>query len=89
MLSRFLLALCVVCAWNCSLAQTINPNDVTIIRDSLGVPHIFGKTDADAAYGLAYAHCEDNFSDMQEAVMAGKGLLGSYKGKDGVLFDFD
>jgi acyl-homoserine-lactone acylase len=88
MLSRILFILCAIGVWNFALAQTIDPKDVTIIRDSLGVPHIFGKTDADAAYGLAYAHCEDNFSDMQEAVMAGKGLLGSYLGKDGVLFDF-
>ena len=74
--------------WNVALSQSIDPKNVTIIRDSLGVPHIFGVTDADAAYGLAYAHAEDNFSDLQEAVMAGKGLMGSYKGKDGVLFDF-
>ena len=30
--------------------------DVEIVRDAFGVPHINGKTDADAAYGLAYAH---------------------------------
>ncbi|MCB9203999.1 MAG: penicillin acylase family protein [Flavobacteriales bacterium] len=87
MLVRIVLCLSIL-GWHVSLAQTIDPSNVTIIRDSLGVPHIFGKTDADAAYGLAYAHCEDNFSGMQEAVMAGKGLLGSYKGKEGVLFDF-
>lgn len=69
-------------------SQQINPEDVTIVRDNYGVPHIFGKTDADAAYGLAYAHSEDDFTDIQEAVMAGKSLMGSYKGKDGVLFDF-
>lgn len=41
------------------LAQTpIDPQDVTIIRDQWGVPHIYGNTDADAAYGLAWAHCE-------------------------------
>ncbi len=34
--------------------------ETTILRDTWGVPHIFGKTDADAAYGLAYAHCEDD-----------------------------
>jgi len=66
----------------------VNPKNVTIIRDTLGVPHIFGISDADAAYGLAYAHSEDNFVDIQEAIMAGKGLLGSHLGKDGVLFDF-
>ena len=38
----------------------INPEDVEIIRDSYGVPHIYGKTDADTAYGLAWAHAEDN-----------------------------
>ena len=27
--------------------------DATIARDTFGVPHIFGKTDADASYGLA------------------------------------
>ena len=35
--------------------------EVEILRDSWGVPHIFGKTDADAAFGLAYAHAEDDF----------------------------
>lgn len=88
MLSRFFLTLCALGVWNAASAQNIDSKDVTIIRDSLGVPHIFGKTDADAAYGLAYAHSEDNFFDIQEAIMAGKGLMGSYKGKDGVLFDF-
>lgn len=87
MLQKLFICLAVI-GWNFSFAQTIDPANVTIIRDSLGVPHIHGKTDADAAYGLAYAHSEDNFFDIQEAIMAGKGLMGSYKGKDGVLFDF-
>lgn len=88
MINRFFLCLCALSVWQAAFSQSIDPKNITIIRDSLGVPHIFGKTDADAAYGLAYAHSEDNFADIQEAVMAGKGLLGSYKGKDGVLFDF-
>ena len=29
----------------------INPSDVEIVRDNYGVPHIYGKTDADVAYG--------------------------------------
>ena len=32
---------------------------VTIIRDNYGIPHIYGKTDADAVFGLLYAQCED------------------------------
>ena len=34
---------------------------VTIIRDNYGIPHIYGKTDADAVFGLLYAQCEDDF----------------------------
>jgi len=69
------------------LAQ-INPASITIARDSFGVPHIFGKTDADAAYGLAWAHAEDDFKNIQYNLLAGKGMLGEVLGKDGVLFDF-
>ncbi len=35
-----------------------------------GVPHIYGNTDADAAYGLAWAHSEDNFKDIQLSMLA-------------------
>jgi acyl-homoserine-lactone acylase len=39
---------------------------VTIIRDNWGVPHIYGKTDADAVFGLLYAQCEENFQKVEE-----------------------
>ena len=71
-----------------SVSAQVNPKDVTIVRDTFGVPHIYGKTDADAAYGLAYAHCEDAFKLIQYNLLPAKNLLGSVKGKDGVLFDF-
>lgn len=67
---------------------TINPKDVTIARDEYGVPHIFGKTDADVAYGLAWANAEDAFNVMQEVILTAKGMMGRYKGKDGAAFDF-
>src|SRR5262245_44068182 len=38
---------------------------VTIYRDSFGVPHIFGKTDASVVFGLMYAQCEDNFWQLE------------------------
>ncbi|MBL7779328.1 MAG: penicillin acylase family protein [Chitinophagales bacterium] len=66
----------------------INPLSVTIARDSFGVPHIYGKTDAEAAYGLAYAHCEDDFKSIQQSLLSSKGMLGEVLGKEGVLFDF-
>ncbi len=62
--------------------------NVEIVRDSFGVPHIFGKTDADAAYGLAWAHSEDDFVHIQENLLAARGRLGEVIGKDGVLFDY-
>ena len=45
-----------------------------ILRDTYGVPHIFGHTDADAAYGLAYAHSEDDFLTIQQVLLAQRPL---------------
>ena len=71
-----------------SASYEFHSENVTIVRDTFGVPHIYGKTDADAAYGLAWAHCEDAFELIQQNLLPAKNLLGSVKGKDGVLFDF-
>lgn len=38
---------------------------VTIIRDQWGIPHIYGKTNADAVFGLLYAQCEDDFQRVE------------------------
>ena len=72
---------------NFSYSQ-INPLDVEIVRDSYGVPHIYGKTDADVAYGLAWAHSEDDFKTIQEAYLAGNGLLSKHIGLKGAPVDF-
>lgn len=61
---------------------------VEIARDEFGVPHIFGKTDADVAYGLAWAHAEDDFETIQKTVLAGKGLAGRVFGEEGAGIDF-
>lgn len=47
--------------------------DVTIYRDTYGVPHVFGKTDASTAFGFAYAQAEDNFWRIEENYMAAIG----------------
>lgn len=39
---------------------------VTIIRDEYGIPHIYGKTDADCVFGLMYAQCEDDFKRVEQ-----------------------
>jgi acyl-homoserine-lactone acylase len=38
---------------------------VSIIRDNYGIPHVYGKTDADAVFGLLYAQCEDDFNRVE------------------------
>jgi acyl-homoserine-lactone acylase len=70
-------------------AQTRNYSQhVEIVRDQWGVPHIYGKTDPDVAYGLAWANAEDDFKTMQENFLPVKGLMGKWKGKDGAPLDF-
>src|SRR4029079_6748725 len=49
--------------------------DVRILRDTWGVPHIYGKHDPDTAFGLAYAHAEDDFATMQQSLMTSRGRL--------------
>lgn len=66
----------------------INPKNVEIVRDMWGVPHIFGKSDADVAYGLAWATCEDDFETLQHLLLASNGRLGEVTGKNGVILDF-
>ena len=61
---------------------------VEIVRDSFGVPHIFGKTDADVAYGLAWAQCEDDFETLQWGLMVAKGCLGRHLGIEGARIDY-
>jgi acyl-homoserine-lactone acylase len=71
-----------------STAQNINPKNIEIVRDSFGVPHIFAKTDAEVAYGLAWAHAEDDFNSLQDVVLPAKGLMGKVQGKAGAAGDY-
>src|ERR1041385_8849067 len=48
-------------------------HNVTIYRDSYGVPHVFGRTDASTAFGFAYAQAEDNFWRVEENFINGLG----------------
>jgi acyl-homoserine-lactone acylase len=69
-------------------AAQINPNNITIARDSFGVPHIFAPTDPEVAYGLAWAHAEDDFPTLQLVVLSGKAKLGTGLGKKGAEADY-
>jgi acyl-homoserine-lactone acylase len=62
--------------------------DVVIRRDEWGVPHVLGETDADAAFGLAYAHAEDDFETLQEVIASSRGRLGELTGAEGAAQDY-
>jgi penicillin amidase/acyl-homoserine-lactone acylase len=62
--------------------------DVRILRDSWGVPHVFGRRDADAAFGLAYAHAEDDFATIQGSLLAARGALATRLGRRGAPNDY-
>ena len=50
----------------------IRTDKITIARDTYGVPHIFAPTDPEVAYGLAWAHAEDDFTTIQTLILTGK-----------------
>src|SRR4029077_13003963 len=60
---------------------------VTIIRDNYGVPHIYGKTDADAVFGLMYAQCEDDFKRVEANYAEKLGMLSLQKGESELYND--
>ena len=70
------------------LISQINPQDIDIVRDKFGVPHIYAKTDREVAYGLAWAHAEDDFKTIQIGYLAGNNLLSRYYGNKGLGADF-
>lgn len=55
--------------------------NVTIIRDNWGIPHIYGKTDADAVFGLLYAQCEDDFKRVEMNYIEKLGRMAEVKGE--------
>ncbi len=63
-------------------AQTIE-----IIRDDYGVPHIYGKTDADAVFGLLYAQCEDDFNRVEQNYIWATGRLAEVEGEEALYSD--
>ena len=60
---------------------------VTIIRDNWGIPHIYGKTDADAVFGLLYAQCEDDFKRVEMNYIEKLGRLSEIKGEASLYDD--
>lgn len=86
-------------ALGCSaLASAANPSNdlarweqqasrVTIIRDQWGIPHVYGKTDADAVFGLLYAHAEDDFNRIEMNYINAMGRLAEVNGEAEIYRD--
>ncbi|HNP37157.1 MAG TPA: penicillin acylase family protein [Woeseiaceae bacterium] len=60
---------------------------VTIIRDDFGVPHIYGKSDADAVFGLMYAQAEDDFPRVERNYVWAIGRLAEVEGESAIFSD--
>lgn len=61
--------------------------NVNIIRDNWGIPHIYGKSDADAVFGLLYAQCEDDFSRVEMNYVEKLGRMAEVKGEAALYSD--
>ncbi len=70
------------------LLATAEAYDARILRDEFGIPHVYGKRDADVAYGLGWVQCEDDFETLQTVLLATRGQLAAHAGKGAAPTDF-
>lgn len=74
-----------------SIEETVNidrSQNVTIYRDAYGVPHIYGKTDGDTAFGMGYAQAEDNFNQLELNFIVGIGRSAELFGEASFISDW-
>ena len=60
---------------------------VTIVRDDWGIAHVYGKTDADAVFGMEYAQAEDDFNRVETNYLNSMGRLAETEGEGKVYQD--
>src|ERR671938_259842 len=60
---------------------------VTIYRDSYGVPHVYGPTDASCVFGYAYAQAEDNFWQVEDNYIQAVGRAAEVSGEEDLSAD--
>lgn len=70
-----------VARWEATAAR------VTIIRDNWGIPHIYGKTDADVVFGALYAQAEDDFHRVERNYVNAMGRLAETAGEKEIYRD--
>lgn len=95
MIKRFFLIFMALCFFSCKSSNELNEvekwkaqaQNITIIRDDFGVPHVYGKTDADAIFGLLYAQCEDDFNRVEQNYIWATGRLAEVEGQAALYSD--
>ncbi|MDO8966326.1 acylase [Algoriphagus sp.] len=95
MLRRFIGFLSLIALFSCQNQNTTDElsrweaqaDRVEILRDDFGVPHIYGKTDADAVFGLLYAQCEDDFRRVERNYVWAIGRLAELEGEEAIYSD--
>jgi acyl-homoserine lactone acylase PvdQ len=60
---------------------------VTIVRDDWGIAHVYGKTDADAVFGMIYAQAEDDFNRVETNYINAMGRLAETEGESTIYQD--
>src|SRR5215469_13602552 len=59
----------------------------TIVRDDWGIAHVYGKTDADAVFGMIYAQAEDDFNRVETNYINAMGRLAEAEGEAAIYRD--
>ncbi|WP_371870772.1 penicillin acylase family protein [Sandarakinorhabdus glacialis] len=67
--------------------QKSQASRVTITRDTWGIPHIHGKSDADAVFGMIYAQAEDDFPRLETNLIVAQGRLAEAEGENAIWQD--
>jgi len=83
---------CVSCAGQAAVDKDVaawekRAQGITIIRDSWGIPHVYGKTDADAVFGVIYAQAEDDFNRVETNFINSQGRLAEAEGEKEIYRD--
>src|SRR5579871_6183459 len=93
-LSKLVLILAAASA--CFAQPAANPNaarwkkqaqNVTILRDDWGIAHVYGKSDADAVFGMIYAQAEDDFNRVEINYINSMGRLAETEGASKIYQD--
>jgi acyl-homoserine-lactone acylase len=87
-----LFAACAACAPTPTVDKAVETwehqaQNVTIIRDDWGIPHVYGKTDADAVFGVIYAQAEDDFNRVETNYLNSMGRLAEAEGESAIYRD--